>query len=74
MALNRLGYDVTASITGLGVGGIAIALAVQNVLGDLFAALAIVLDKPFVVGDAISVDTMSGTVEQSASRRRASGA
>jgi small-conductance mechanosensitive channel len=63
VALNRLGYDVTALITGLGVGGIAIALAVQNVLGDLFAALAIVLDKPFVVGDTISVDTITGTVE-----------
>ena len=63
VALNRLGYDVTALITGLGVGGIAIALAVQNVLGDLFAALAIVLDKPFVVGDAIAVDTLTGTVE-----------
>src|SRR5689334_11840107 len=63
VALNRLGVDVTALITGLGVGGIAIALAVQNVLGDLFAALAIVLDKPFVVGDAITVDTFSGTVE-----------
>jgi small-conductance mechanosensitive channel len=63
VALNRLGYDVTALITGLGVGGIAIALAVQNVLGDLFAALAIVLDKPFVVGDSIAVDAMTGTVE-----------
>jgi small-conductance mechanosensitive channel len=63
VALNRLGFDVTALITGLGVGGIAIALAVQNVLGDLFAALAIVLDKPFVVGDTISVDTLTGTVE-----------
>ena len=63
VALNRLGFDVTALITGLGVGGIAIALAVQNVLGDLFGALAIVLDKPFVVGDTISVDTMTGTVE-----------
>ena len=63
LALSRLGYDVTTLITGLGVGGIAIALAVQNVLGDLFAALAIVLDKPFVVGDAISVDTLTGTVE-----------
>jgi small-conductance mechanosensitive channel len=63
VGLNRLGYDVTALITGLGVGGIAIALAVQNVLGDLFAALAIVLDKPFVVGDTIGVDTFTGTVE-----------
>ena len=63
VALNRLGFDVTALITGLGVGGIAIALAVQNVLGDLFAALAIVIDKPFVVGDTITVDTFTGTVE-----------
>ncbi len=63
VALNRLGVDITALVTGLGVGGIAVALAVQNVLGDVFAALAIVLDKPFVVGDAISVDTLSGTVE-----------
>ena len=63
VALDRLGYNVTTLITGLGVGGIAIALAVQNVLGDLFAALAIVLDKPFVVGDTIGVDTFTGTVE-----------
>ena len=63
VALNRLGIDVTALVTGLGVGGIAVALAVQNVLGDVFAALAIVLDKPFVVGDAIAVDTLTGTVE-----------
>lgn len=63
VALDRLGFNVTTLITGLGVGGIAIALAVQNVLGDLFAALAIVLDKPFVVGDTISVDALTGTVE-----------
>ena len=63
VGLNRLGYDVTALITGLGVGGIAIALAVQNVLSDLFAALAIVLDKPFLVGDTIGVDTFTGTIE-----------
>src|SRR4030095_4606831 len=48
-ALNPLGFDVPPLIPGRGVGGIAIALAVQNVLGDLFGALAIVLDKPFVV-------------------------
>jgi small-conductance mechanosensitive channel len=63
VALNRLGFDVTALITGLGVGGIAIALAVQNILGDLFGALSIVVDKPFVVGDTINVDTLTGTVE-----------
>jgi small-conductance mechanosensitive channel len=62
-ALAAFGINVTALITGLGIGGIAIALAVQNILGDLFAALAIVLDKPFVVGDFIIVDTMMGHVE-----------
>ena len=62
-ALQNFGVNVTTLITGLGIGGIAIALAVQNILGDLFAALAIVLDKPFVVGDAIQVDTVSGTIE-----------
>jgi len=62
-ALQNFGVDVTALLTGLGIGGVAIALAVQNILGDLFAALAIVLDKPFVVGDFITVDTISGTVE-----------
>lgn len=57
-------YDVTALITGLGIVGIAVALAVQNVLGDLIAALSIVLDKPFVVGDFIVVGDYLGTVEQ----------
>jgi small-conductance mechanosensitive channel len=60
---NVFDYDITALLTGLGIGGIAIALAVQNVLGDLFAALSIVLDRPFEVGDAIAVDTFTGTVE-----------
>ncbi|MGH7678138.1 MAG: mechanosensitive ion channel family protein [Gemmatimonadaceae bacterium] len=62
-ALQNFGINVTALVTGLGIGGIAIALAVQNILGDLFAALAIVLDKPFVVGDSIQVDTLNGTIE-----------
>ena len=61
--LNQLGFNITALVTGLGVGGVAIALAVQNILGDLFASLSIVLDKPFVVGDFIVVDTLRGTVE-----------
>ena len=63
-ALDKFGVNVTTLVTGLGIGGVAIALAVQNVLGDLFAALSIVLDKPFDVGDAIAVDQMSGTVER----------
>jgi small-conductance mechanosensitive channel len=63
MALDNLGVNVTALITGLGVGGVAVALALQNVLSDLLASLSIVLDKPFVIGDAITVDTLTGTVE-----------
>ena len=55
---------VTTLVTGLGIGGVAIALAVQNILGDLLAAIAIVFDRPFDVGDAIQVDGLSGTVEQ----------
>ena len=62
-ALQNFGINVTGLLTAAGVGGIAIALAVQNILGDLFAALAIVLDKPFVVGDSIQVDNLSGTIE-----------
>ena len=57
------GVEITAWITGLGVTGIAVALAVQNILGDLLAALSIVFDKPFDVGDTIGVDTIIGTVE-----------
>jgi small-conductance mechanosensitive channel len=63
-ALDKFGVNVTTLVTGLGIGGVAIALAVQNVLGDLFAALSIVLDKPFDVGDAIAVDQVQGTVEK----------
>ena len=63
LALDNLGFDITALIAGLGVGGIAIALSVQNILGDLFASLSILLDKPFAVGDFIVVDDMMGSVE-----------
>jgi small-conductance mechanosensitive channel len=63
IALDNLGFDITTLVAGLGVGGIAIALAVQNVLGDLFASLSIVLDKPFIIGDFIIVDEHRGTVE-----------
>ena len=63
VGLDNLGFEITTIVTGLGIGGIAIALAVQSVLGDLFGALSIVIDKPFVVGDFIAVDTFQGTVE-----------
>jgi small-conductance mechanosensitive channel len=61
--LDQLGFDITALVTGLGIGGVAVALAVQNILGDLLASLSIVLDKPFVVGDFIVVGEDLGTVE-----------
>lgn len=63
MTLDNLGIDVTALVAGLGIGGIAVALAVQNVLGDLFASLSIALDRPYVVGDFLSVGEFLGTVE-----------
>jgi small-conductance mechanosensitive channel len=62
-ALANLGLEVGPLIAGLGIGGIAVALALQNILGDLFASLSIVADKPFVLGDSISIDNYSGTVE-----------
>jgi small-conductance mechanosensitive channel len=64
LALDNLDVNVTALVAGLGVGGIAIALAVQTILGDLFASLSIALDKPFMVGDLLRIDDIEGTVEQ----------
>ena len=63
VGLGTLGFDVTALVTGLGISGIAVALAVNNILSDLFGSLSIILDKPFVVGDFITVGDISGTVE-----------
>jgi small-conductance mechanosensitive channel len=62
--LDNFGFEVTPLIAGLGIGGIAIALALQAILGDLFASLSIVIDKPFVIGDFIIVDDYLGTVER----------
>jgi small-conductance mechanosensitive channel len=64
LVLDNFGVNITTLIAGLGIGGIAIALAVQNVLADLFASLSIILDKPFVIGDNIMVDSFTGTVEK----------
>ena len=63
LTLDNLGIDITALVAGLGIGGIAVALAVQNIFGDLFASLSITLDRPFVVGDFLIVDAVRGTVE-----------
>src|ERR1700678_3686379 len=63
VALENLGINITALLAGLGVGGVAVALALQSVLGDLFASLSIALDKPFVIGDNLTIDTFIGKVE-----------
>ena len=63
VALDNFGVNITALLAGLGVGGVAVALALQNVLGDLFASLSIALDKPFVVGDSLTIDAFVGKVE-----------
>lgn len=64
LVLSNVGVNVTGLVASLGVGGIAVALAAQNFLGDLFASLAIVFDRPFEVGDFITVGTDMGTVER----------
>jgi len=64
MSLQNLGIDVTALVAGLGVGGIAVALATQTLLGDLLGSVVIAMDKPFEAGDLIIVGDMSGTVER----------
>ncbi len=64
LLLDNLGYDINALVAGLGIGGIAIALAVQNILGDIFSSLSIHFDKPFVAGDFIIVGGDAGTVKK----------
>jgi len=61
--VENLGYNITTLVTGLGIGGIAIALAAQNILTDLFSYFVIFFDKPFEIGDVISVNNITGTVE-----------
>lgn len=61
--LSNLGYDVTSIIAGLGIGGIAIALAAQTILGDLFSYFVILFDRPFEIGDFIIIDDKMGIVE-----------
>ena len=63
IVLDNAGVNVTALVAGLGIGGLAVALAAQKILGDLFGAVTIVLDKPFVVGDFIVAGDQKGTVE-----------
>lgn len=62
--LSNLGYNVTGIVAGLGIGGIAIALAAQAILGDLFSYFVILFDRPFEVGDYITVDDKKGNIEK----------
>lgn len=64
LTLSNFGVDITGLVAGLGIGGVAIAFALQSILRDLFASLAIVLDKPFVVGDFIIFGENLGSVER----------
>jgi small-conductance mechanosensitive channel len=63
LILDNMGFNVTTLVASLGIGGVAVALAVQNILGDLFASLSIAIDKPFVINDFIIVDDLMGSVE-----------
>jgi MscS family membrane protein len=63
VALSELGYPVTSVIAGLGIGGVALALAAQKTVENLFGSISILLDQPFRVGDTIRVDSVEGTVE-----------
>ncbi len=62
--LDNIGINVTTLVAGLGIGGIAVALAVQNILGDLLCSLSIALDEPFQVGDNIALGNITGVVER----------
>ncbi|MBU1018111.1 mechanosensitive ion channel family protein [Patescibacteria group bacterium] len=64
LILSNLGIDITALVASLGIGGIAIALALQNILSDLFSSFSIYFDKPFEIGDYVVVGTHSGTVKK----------
>ncbi len=64
VVLANLGFNVTSLVASMGIGGLAIALAAQNMLGDIFSSFSIYIDKPFMVGDLITVGTETGTVEK----------
>ncbi|MEK7746380.1 MAG: mechanosensitive ion channel domain-containing protein [Elusimicrobiota bacterium] len=71
--LDNLGIDISTVVAGLGIGGVAVALASQHILGDLFSSFVILMDKPFRVGDSIHLDDMVGVVEHIGIGRRLCG-
>ena len=64
LILSNLGVNITSLIAGLGIGGIAVAFALQNILADVFSSFAILIDKPFQVGDFIKIGNDMGVVEK----------
>lgn len=62
--LSKAGIDISSLVAGLGIGGVAIALAIQNILGDMFGSISLITDKPFVIGDFIIIGEDMGTVEK----------
>lgn len=64
LIFDNLGFNITTLIASLGIGGIAVALAAQSILGELFASISIALDKPFVIGDFIVIDDFKGSIEK----------
>lgn len=64
LILSNLGFNINSLLASLGIGGIAVALAVQNILADMFSSFSIYFDKPFEIGDFITVGTDSGTVKK----------
>lgn len=64
LIVQNLGFDITALVAGLGIGGLAIAFALQNILSDIFASFSLYFDKPFETGDFIIVGNDMGTVKQ----------
>jgi small-conductance mechanosensitive channel len=64
LILSNLGVDVSSLLAGLGIGGIAVALAMQNILSDVFSSISIYIDRPFKIGDYIVVGKEMGTVEK----------
>lgn len=63
ITLASFDYDITGLMAGLGIGGVAVAFALQSILADIFSSVAILLDKPFMVGDVITVGTETGEIE-----------
>ena len=72
--LDNLGFRITTVVAGLGIGGIALALAAQAILGDLFGYFVILFDRPFEIGDFVVVGDYTGTIERFGIEQRGSPA